>query len=188
MSRFASHQESIFSDLNNLDVVTTTSDEYAVSFGFTQDEVSTALDNMGLGSEKDGVRQRYDGFTFGVHTDIYNPWFPIYQKGRGICRVLGQHKFKRSCQLPDLRRERVCKADHRDLIRGGSFTARIDEQIVFSQLEGNEDAVCSLLLATGYLKVLQVEVVGEDKQKIYTLNLTNKEVSIILNTKTELIT
>lgn len=49
-------KESVFSDLNNLDVVTTTSDEYAVSFGFTQEEVFKALDDMGLGGEKQGVK------------------------------------------------------------------------------------------------------------------------------------
>ena len=67
-------RESIFSDLNNLDVVTTTSDKYAAAFGFTEEEVFRALDDTGLGREKEGVRQWYDGFTFGKHTDIYNPW------------------------------------------------------------------------------------------------------------------
>ena len=65
MSRFASHQESIFSDLNNLKVVTTTSDQYATSFGFTEQEVFQALDDMGLGREKEDVKRWYDGFTFG---------------------------------------------------------------------------------------------------------------------------
>ncbi len=67
-------KESIFSDLNNLDVVTTTSDEYADSFGFTEDEVFRVLDDVGLGSEKGNVKYWYDGFTFGKYTDIYNPW------------------------------------------------------------------------------------------------------------------
>lgn len=73
MSRFASHQESIFSDMNNLDVITTTSDEYATSFGFTEKEVFDALDSAGMGKEKEGVRKWYNGFTFGEHRDIYNP-------------------------------------------------------------------------------------------------------------------
>ena len=67
-------KESIFSDLNNLEVVTTTSDKYATSFGFTEEEVFAALDECGLPSEKKQVKYWYDGFTFGKHEDIYNPW------------------------------------------------------------------------------------------------------------------
>lgn len=67
-------RESIFPDLNNLEVITTTSEKYAQYFGFTEKEVFTALDDMGLGGEKQGVKEWYDGFTFGSMTDIYNPW------------------------------------------------------------------------------------------------------------------
>ncbi len=65
------------------------------------------------------------------------------------------------------------------LITGGSFTAVIDEQIVFNQPDGNDNAIWSLLLATGYLKVLEVETVGKNKEKRYTLALTNKGDSLM---------
>ena len=67
-------KESIFSDLNNLEVVTTTSDKYADCFGFTQEEVSAALAEYGLNEMEEKVRAWYDGFTFGSRRDIYNPW------------------------------------------------------------------------------------------------------------------
>ena len=67
-------KESIFSDLNNLNVITTTNDEYNTSFGFTENEVFAALDEAGLSEKKDDVKLWYDGFTFGKHKDIYNPW------------------------------------------------------------------------------------------------------------------
>lgn len=67
-------KESIFSDLNNLAVVTTTSDRYSTAFGFTQEEVFKSLDDMGLGERRDDVKRWYDGFVFGEHRDIYNPW------------------------------------------------------------------------------------------------------------------
>ena len=67
-------KESIFSDLNNLKVITTTSSQYATAFGFTEEEVFRALDDTGLGEEKQGVKEWYDGFTFGAYSDIYNPW------------------------------------------------------------------------------------------------------------------
>ena len=67
-------KESIFSDLNNLNVVTTTSEEYATCFGFTETEVFDALAEYQLTDQKEMVKKWYDGFTFGTHKDIYNPW------------------------------------------------------------------------------------------------------------------
>lgn len=67
-------QRKHFSDLNNLRVITTTSDLYADCFGFTEKEVFDALDNYGMGDKKEIVKQWYDGFTFGQYHDIYNPW------------------------------------------------------------------------------------------------------------------
>ncbi len=71
-------RESIFSDLNNLEVVTTTSDKYEDCFGFTEEEVFAALDEQGLSDRKEEVKAWYDGFTFGNKSDIYNPWSIIH--------------------------------------------------------------------------------------------------------------
>ncbi len=174
-------RESIFSDLNNLEVVTTTSSEYATSFGFTEDEVFSALDDMGLGTEKQGVKQWYDGFTFGRFTDIYNPWSIssfIKKDGRYAAYWANTSSNALINSLIQTGNKEI-KQTMEILIKGGSFKAMIDEQIVFSQLDGNPDAVWSLLLATGYLKVLGVEVIGEDKVQLYTLTLTNREVVIM---------
>lgn len=57
-------KESVFSDLNNLAVVTTTSRQYATAFGFTEEEVFGAMDEIGL-TDKAGVKRWYDGFVFG---------------------------------------------------------------------------------------------------------------------------
>ena len=67
-------KESIFLDLNHLKVITTTSNEYAAAFGFTEEEVFAALEEQGLEEEKAGVKSWYDGFVFGEQRDIYNPW------------------------------------------------------------------------------------------------------------------
>ena len=63
--------ETIFSDLNNLVVVTTTSNQYETAFGFTEEEVFNALDEQGLSDKKQEVKSWYDGFTFGDSRDIY---------------------------------------------------------------------------------------------------------------------
>ncbi len=170
-------KESIFSDLNNLNVITTTSDEYATAFGFTEEEVFQALDDMGLGAEKQEVKRWYDGFTFGEYTDIYNPWsissfiakkgkYDAYwanTSGNGLVNSLirtGNADLKQTMEM---------------LLQGKSFVTELDEQIVYDQLDDDDNAVWSLLLAAGYLKIVNLEYVGIRKTKTYTLTITNME-------------
>ncbi|MDE7272261.1 MAG: AAA family ATPase, partial [Lachnospiraceae bacterium] len=131
-------KESIFSDLNNLKVMTTTSNQYATSFGFTEQEVFQALDDMGLGSEKENVRRWYDGFTFGKHTDIYNPWsISSFIENNGEYAAYWTNTSSNSLVNSLIQRGNISvKQIMETLITGGSFTAVIDEQIVFTQLDG----------------------------------------------------
>ena len=174
-------KESIFTGMNNFKVVTTTSDKYATAFGFTEKEVFNALDDMELGSEKGNVKKWYDGFTFGSHTDIYNPW--------SICSFIENNgKYENywadtssNGLVNSLMQTGVpgIKQTMEALLQGKSFEAELDEKIVFDQLDGSVSAVWSLLLATGYLKVLDLKYVGEHKRKVYTLTLTNMEADSI---------
>ena len=173
-------RESIFSDLNNLKVVTTTSDEYAVSFGFTEREVFDALEEFGMGEEKEKVKKWYDGFVFGTYTDIYNPW--------SVLNFLDTEKYdtywantSANSLVGKLIREgdRRIKTDFEKLLKNEYIWRPIDEQIVYSQLDDNFDAVFSLLLAGGYLKALDYEredCVGDSDEVKYKLALTNYEV------------
>lgn len=86
--------ESIFSDLNNLEVVTTTSEKYADSFGFTEEEVFAALDEFGLSGRKQEVKSWYDGFVFGNRSDIYNPWSILNFLDKKSHDLLGQFQLQ----------------------------------------------------------------------------------------------
>ena len=174
-------RESIFSDLSNLNVVTTTSEEYAVSFGFTEEEVFGILERVGLGEEKAQVKHWYDGFTFGSHTDIYNPWsITSFVKNNGKYSAYWTNtSSNRLLQSLVQTGKAEMKKTIETLIRGGSFQTMLDEQIVFNQLGSSETALWSLLLATGYLKVVAAETVGARKKEVFTLTLTNLEVSIL---------
>lgn len=171
-------KESIFSSLNNPDVVTTTSNEYAKYFGFLEEEVFTALDEAGLGSEKQNVKKWYDGFTFGAYTDIYNPWsIASFIRKNGIYDSYWTNTSSNGLVNSLVQRGNPdIKETMEELLQGRSFQTEIDEQIVYDQLEKKHNAVWSLLLATGYLKVEKFECVGRFKRKIYTLRLTNVEV------------
>jgi len=178
-------KESIFSDLNHLKVVTTTSDEYATSFGFTEVEVFAALDECGLSEKKDDVKRWYDGFIFGSHKDIYNPWSILNFLDSGKIRTYWANTSANSL-VGKLIREgnRELKESFEALLRGETLVTTIDEQIVYNQLNGNIQAVWSLLLASGYLKVLSVEDyldIPEDAEPNYELTLTNREVWTMFN-------
>ena len=176
-------KESIFSELNHLKVVTTTANKYALSFGFTEQEVFDALDDAGFGSEKETVKKWYDGFTFGKYTDIYNPWsIAAFMENDAKYEAYWANTSANSLVNSLIQRgNKAVKQTVEDLLAGKSFRARIDEQIVFNQLEGNEDAVWSLLLATGYLKVMDTESFAGDRENepYYTLALTNREVRMM---------
>ena len=165
-------KESIFSDLNNLKVVTTTSDEYATSFGFTEEEVFAAMDEMGM-TEKEKVKKWYDGFVFGKVRDIYNPWSIINLLDTGKFSTYWANTSSNSLVSRLIRQgSRRIKEQFETLMQGGCINTEIDEQIVYNLLDDNEEAIWSLLLASGYLKVLKVNV----EEECYQLTLTNYEV------------
>ena len=173
-------KESIFSDLNNLKVVTTTSMEYATSFGFTEKEVFEALDEQELSGEKGKVKAWYDGFTFGNKTDIYNPW--------SITNFLDEKRYRtfwastssnslvsKLIQAGSVNIKRIME----ELLEGKHLKTELDEQIVFNQLDSSSEAIWSLLLASGYLKLEHVDFENVEGENIYELSLTNFEVKLM---------
>ena len=175
-------KESIFSDLNNLTVITTTSSRYADCFGFTEEEVFQTLEEQGFSTkDKREVKRWYDGFTFGPITDIYNPWSVtnflkerktgVYWANTSSNGLVG--KLLRTAD-PDI------KSLFETLMKGETIKVPVDEQIIFNQLDTNPAAVWSLLLASGYLKVVHTTSFSEPdaylSEQIYTLELTNYEV------------
>ena len=169
-------KQSIFSDLNNLNVITTTSDEYATYFGFTEQEVFQALEEFGLADKKELVKQWYDGFTFGNHTNIYNPW--------SITNYLDKKKIgaywaatSSNTLINSLIQQSATdmKEKMEILLQEKEILVTFDEQIVFEQLQQDKNAIWSLLLASGYLKVLEVEQRGILLEPWYHLKITNLE-------------
>lgn len=176
-------KESIFSDLNHLEVVTTTTDKYATAFGFTEEEVFAALEECGLADKKAAVKSWYDGFIFGSHADIYNPWSIINFLDKGKIGVYWANTSSNSLVGKLLREgDSGLKEQFERLLLGETLVTPIDEQIIYNQLTGSDKAVWSLLVASGYLKVLSAEEYGEfeiSQEPKYELTLTNSEVEVM---------
>ena len=174
-------KESIFSDLNNLEVVTTTSDKYADCFGFTEEEVFAGMDECGY-TDRETVKSWYDGFTFGSKRDIYNPWSILNYLDKGEIKTYWANTSSNSLVGKLIRQgSRNIKTSFESLLAGEHLITPIDEQIVYNQLDENETAIWSLLLASGYLKVVDYERYApmEANDPKYELELTNLEVKVM---------
>ena len=176
-------KESMFSDLNNLNVVTLTSDEYASAFGFTEEEVFAALDIYGMSKEKEKIKKWYDGFVIGSLKDIYNPW--------SITNFLKKNEYRTywvstssNGMVSRLiqRASSEVKTKMEELLQDKEIVENFDEQIVFNQLDVDESAIWSLLMASGYLKAVEVEYRGELMKPWYHLKITNFETKCMFET------
>ncbi|MBQ7739392.1 MAG: AAA family ATPase [Desulfovibrionaceae bacterium] len=172
-------KESIFSDMNNLKVVSITNDLYSDAFGFTEQEVFTAMDEYGL-TNKEKVKQWYDGFNFGSQKEIYNPW--------SIVNFLSSKKLdtywansSSNDLISDLlsHSDQIVKKQTELLLRDKHIVTKLDEQIDFNRLYIDDGAIWSLLLAAGYVKPVQVDLLD----KKYEIELTNLEAKHILENK-----
>ncbi len=171
-------RESIFSDLNLLKVVATTSNEYADCFGFTENEVFAALDAFGLTDKKEEVKKWYDGFRFGEQPDIYNPWSVLNYLDTGRIDAYWANSSANSLAGKLIREGSAdIKQKFEVLLAGGSVVTPVNEQIVFEELDEDEERIWSLLLAGGYLRVLRFEKDCEGMgDPLFELCLTNREV------------
>ncbi len=175
-------KESIFSDLNNLEVVTTTSDKYADVFGFTEKEVFAAMEEMGLQNQKDKVKEWYDGFNFGQEKDIYNPWSIInFLNKRKVAPYWVNSSSNGLVGRLLQEADSGIKEKMEELLKGNSVICEVDEEIIYGQLKKKQDSIWGLLLAAGYLKVVRFEDHGQfqvlkRKRPEYELLLTNLEV------------
>ncbi len=173
-------KESIFSDLNHLTVVTSTSEMYADCFGFTEEEVFTALDEYGMQNKCDDVKRWYDGFTFGKCRDIYNPWSVInYLKTERLSTYWANTSSNGLVDKLIREGSADIKISMENLLKGEHLFKEIDEQIIFDQLDADENAIWSLFLASGYLKAESYELNEDTGADLYELALTNKEVQIM---------
>ena len=139
-------KESVFSDLNNLNVVTTSSTEYETSFGFTEEEVFQALEDLRMGEQKELVKSWYDGFVFGNTHDIYNPWSITNFLDKKQVRPYWADTSSNS-MIDELIRKASTdiKEKMEELLQGKEIVVNFDEQIVFEQLDNYNQFMKALL-------------------------------------------
>lgn len=168
-------KESIFSDLNNLDVCSILSDRYNTYFGFTKDEVKMMAEDLGFTDKLPEIQKWYDGYRFG-DADIYNPWSVIKYVKEGFkpnsywINTSSNAILKDLLHLTDSSRSE----ELRSLLTGNAITTTVNEGLVYSDIGNNESALYTMLLTTGYLTIERSyrTVAGT----IYSLRIPNQEI------------
>ncbi len=166
----------IFTGLNNLDIFSVTSIEYAQRFGFTNDEIDTLLDHYGLTSHRRELQQWYDGYMFGSTPGIFNPWSALkcIQK-KGVLEMYWANTSDNVLLKRLLgRATKSLKSDLELILQGKSVTKPIEESITFPNLDSSSELLWSLLLFTGYLTYSSYEV--KKGKKVCELILPNEEI------------
>lgn len=150
-------KESIFTGLNNLNVMTISKPYFCDSFGFTEDEVAELLNYYGLEDFHDTIRDWYDGYRFGNAT-IYCPWDVIkYAQILLKDKSAEPENYWANTSGNDLVRRLLDRADQttRDeverLINGEIVTKTIRQELTYRDVEESVDNIWSVLYSTGYL-------------------------------------
>ena len=175
-------KESIFSDLNNLDVYTILEEPFSDKFGITEEELEGLLREYGLGHRLPEVNEWYNGYDFGGRT-IFNPWSILNFVNRD---PETPEPYWANTSSNALVKELIIDGglDVREkverLIAGESIESVIDKNIVFPDLRKKEHYIYSLLFFSGYLRCLEKRY--EEDALVCSLSVPNREVRYIFRT------
>jgi hypothetical protein len=168
-------KESLFSDLNNVEVYSLLRPEYGSYFGFTENEVSDLLVKSNLQEQSGSIKDWYNGYQIGDAV-IYNPWSIINcLKQKGKLQPYWVNTSDNTL-IKDLiiQSNTDFKLKLESLLQKKLVEIIIDERVVFNYLKSDEVAIWNLFLMAGYLKVITQR--ETDQGTICSLAIPNREV------------
>ena len=176
-------KESIFTGLNNLNIVSIMDTSYAEHFGFTQSEVDQLLAYYGLEENSKAVKTWYDGYQFGK-TEVYNPWSVIsyvnscYKDKNALLRPYWSNTSSNSIvRILVEQADLSVKGEIEALIEGKTITKPIHEDITYDDMNSTQDNLWNFLFFTGYLKKISEQQDGENI--LVEMAIPNSEVRYI---------
>lgn len=170
-------KESIFSGLNNPEVHTILSEKYSDVFGFTQEEVLQLAQSYKREDKLAEIKEWYDGYQFGGR-ELYNPWSVLNYFAQGCkAKAYWLHTSSNDIVYWLLKRADVeTKENLEKLLRGEEIYSFLQDNFVYTDVEKSKVALYTLLVMTGYLKVIKED---ELQQELYYLAIPNKELSLV---------
>ena len=176
-------RESIFTGLNNLNVMSITAEAFAEYFGFTAEEVKQMLTDYGLEENLETVRQWYDGYQFG-NTEVYNPWsvinylYSCYRNKKAFAKPYWSNTSSNSIVRTLVEQaDFAVKKEIEALIEGETLTKPIHEDITYDDMDSTQDNLWNFLFFTGYLK--KIREYQEGDTIFMEMAIPNREVRYI---------
>lgn len=176
-------RESIFTGLNNLDIFSITSPDFADSFGFTEKEVLEMTGYYSLEGKMPEVKEWYDGYSFGDE-EIYNPWSIINYVKTAVRKYDAFPKpYWSNTSSNSIVRKLIKEADPatreeiEELLEGKAIRKPVHEDITYGDIEESKDNLWNFLFFTGYLK--KIKEVYEEGNIYFWLAIPNEEIRYI---------
>ncbi len=181
-------KESIFTGLNNLEVISILDDSYNEYFGFTDCEVKEICEDYGFPEKYESVKEWYDGYLFG-HTNVYNPWSVVrYVKDLQVNENCYPKAYWANTSSNSIVRELIeiadesVRAEIELLIDGGTIEKPIHEDITYGEVYETMDNLWNFMFFTGYFRKVS-ERISENDIRYLTFRIPNREVRYIFYTK-----
>ena len=175
-------KESIFTGLNNFEVLSVLDVQYDECFGFTDTEVKDMLDYYDLSEHYAEVKEWYDGYRFG-NTEVYCPW-DVIRYCKTLCadpNAIPEDYWSNTSGNAMVRRF-IDKADTRTrdeierLISGEEIVKEIHQDLTYNELDSSIENLWSVLFTTGYLT--QRGCAGEYQYRLVIPNLEIRKLFI----------
>lgn len=176
-------KESIFTGLNNPNVVSILSEDYDEYYGFVEEEVRQMLRSYGCEDQMGTMKKWYDGYVFG-NTEVYNPWsvinftYELINSENAFPTAAWSNTSSNKIvrDLIDHASETV-RTEVEMLTNGGTIEKKIHEDITYDDIYRTEENLWNFLFFTGYLKQVSKRV--EHDELYITFAVPNTEVRLI---------
>ncbi|NFA43605.1 AAA family ATPase [Clostridium botulinum] len=181
-------RESIFTGLNNLEIISILNKSYDEYFGFIQEDINKMLEDYNLSDKGALIKEWYNGYIFG-DAEVYNPWSAVrFVKDLKINNNVFPSSYWANTSSNSIvrslieRADSVTKREIESLIEGKTIEKKVHEDITYNEMYDSMDNLWNFMFFTGYFKKVSERMDEEDNHYI-TLKIPNKEVKYIFKNK-----
>ena len=182
-------KESIFTGLNNLEIISILDKSYDEYFGFTPQEVKKICKDYNIENKYELIREWYNGYIFG-DANVYNPWSVVrFVKDLGFDINEYPSSYWANTSSNSIVKSLIDRADDEtkeeieQLIEGKTIEKPVHEDITYDEIYDSMDNLYNFMFFTGYFKKVNERIDEKTKQYYLELKIPNEEVKYIFRTK-----
>lgn len=179
-------KESIFTGLNNFEVLSVADVRFDEYFGFTDQEVRKLLEYYHLSDKYQQVKEWYDGYQFG-NVEVYCPWDvmnycvtlladPNAEPQNYWINTSSNEAVRRFIRESD--NSGTIRREIEGLVAGECIIKELHQELTYEDMYQTVDNIWSVLFTTGYLTQR-----GRSEGNIFRLAIPNREIRNIFTTQ-----